>query len=38
MWLTVAGALGVTLDQLVDEAILRETVLGPISEVWTPVL
>jgi hypothetical protein len=35
MWLTVAAALGVTLDQLQGEAILRGNYDSVMSEIWT---
>jgi len=35
MWLTVAAALGVSMDQLQGEAILRGNYDGVINEIWT---
>jgi hypothetical protein len=36
MWLTVAAALGVPLDQLQGEAILRGNYSGIIDQIWAP--
>lgn len=36
MWLTVAASLGVSLDQLKGEAILRGNYTGIINEIWAP--
>ena len=36
MWLTVAAALGVPMDQLQGEGILRGNHMGVINEIWAP--
>jgi hypothetical protein len=36
MWLTVASALGVGMDQLQGEAILRGNYSGVINQIWAP--
>jgi hypothetical protein len=36
MWLTVAAALGVPLEQLTGEAILKGAHTGLINEIWAP--
>lgn len=36
MWLTVAAALGVTMDQLEGEAILRGNHEGVLNQIWAP--
>jgi hypothetical protein len=36
MWLTVAASLGVTMDQLKGEAILRGNHSGVIDSIWSP--